>query len=36
MPPKNAKKNIKIVPIKEIIDQEPPKDIVVEEPVKKR
>ena len=32
MPPKGSKKNIKIIPIREIIDQEPPKDIVVDEP----
>ena len=34
MPPKGSKKNIKIIPIKDIIDQEPPKDIVVDEPIK--
>ena len=32
MPPKNAKKNIKIIPIKEIVVDEPKEDIVVDEP----
>ena len=35
MPPKNAKKNIKIVPISDIVNEEPKEDIVIEEPVKK-
>ena len=34
MPPQHFKKNIKIDPIKEIIDQEPKEEIIVEEPVK--